>query len=86
MQVQVFQADGQGLLESGFSSGDDGDVFPGRESVTNLSDDSEPSLTAITAGRKTYISITNIVSNDTKASFSLLVPNSNNKSSWVTSF
>ncbi|PML60179.1 M6 family metalloprotease domain-containing protein [Vibrio lentus] len=86
MQVQVFQADGQGLLESGFSSGDDGDVFPGRESVTNLSDDSEPSLTAITAGRKTDISITNIVSNDTKASFSLLVPNSNNKSSWVTSF
>lgn len=86
MQVQVFQADGQGLLESGFSSGDDGDVFPGRESVTNLSDDSEPSLTAITAGRKTDISITNIVSDDTKASFSLLVPNSNNKSSWVTSF
>ncbi|MFA0016439.1 M6 family metalloprotease domain-containing protein [Vibrio lentus] len=86
MQVQVFQADGQGSLESGFSSGDDGDVFPGRESVTNLSDDSEPSLTAITAGRKTDISITNIVSNDTKASFSLLVPNSNNKSSWVTSF
>lgn len=86
MQVQVFQADGQGSLESGFSSGDDGDVFPGRESVTNLSDDSEPSLTAITAGRKTDISITNIVSDDTKASFSLLVPNSNNKSSWVTSF
>ena len=86
MQVQVFQADGQGSLESGFSSGDDGDVFPGRESVTNLSDDSEPSLTAITAGRNTDISITNIVSDDTKASFSLLVPNSNNKSSWVTSF
>ncbi|MEZ9743194.1 M6 family metalloprotease domain-containing protein [Vibrio splendidus] len=86
MQVQVFQADGQGSLESGFSSGDDGDVFPGRESVTNLSDDSEPSLTAITAGRKTDISMTNIVSDDTKASFSLLVPNSNNKSSWVTSF
>lgn len=86
MQVQVLQADGQGSLESGFSSGDDGDVFPGRESVTNLSDDSEPSLTAITAGRKTDISITNIVSDDTKASFSLLVPNSNSKSSWVTSF
>ncbi|MEG3695232.1 M6 family metalloprotease domain-containing protein [Vibrio coralliirubri] len=86
MQVQVFQADGEGLLESGFSSGDAGDVFPGRESVTNLSDDSEPSLTAITAGRKTDISITNIVSDDTKASFSLLVPNLNNKSSWVTSF
>lgn len=86
MQVQVFQADGEGLLESGFSSGDNGDVFPGRESVTNLSDESEPSLTTITAGRKTDISITNIVSDDTKASFSLLVPNSNNKSSWVTSF
>lgn len=86
MQVQVFQADGEGLLENGFSSGDSGDVFPGRESVTNLSDDSEPSLTAITAGRKTDISITNIVSDDTKASFSLLVPNTNNKSSWVTSF
>ncbi|KAB0465450.1 M6 family metalloprotease domain-containing protein [Vibrio kanaloae] len=86
MQVQVFQADGQGSLESGFSSGDDGDVFPGKESVTNLSDDSEPSLTTITAGRKTNISITNIVSDATKASFSLLVPNSNNKSSWVTSF
>ncbi|MFA0000842.1 M6 family metalloprotease domain-containing protein, partial [Vibrio lentus] len=86
MQVQVFQADGEGLLESGFSSGDNGDVFPGRESVTNLSDESEPSLTTITAGRKTDISITNIVSDDTNASFSLLVPNSNNKSSWVTSF
>ncbi|NOI92959.1 M6 family metalloprotease domain-containing protein [Vibrio splendidus] len=86
MQVQVFQADGEGLLESGFSSGDNGDVFPGRESVTNLSDESEPSLTTITTGRKTDISITNIVSDDTKASFSLFVPNSNNKSSWVTSF
>ncbi|NOJ15364.1 M6 family metalloprotease domain-containing protein [Vibrio splendidus] len=86
MQVQVFQADGEGLLESGFSSGDNGDVFPGRESVTNLSDESEPSLTRITTGRKTDISITNIVSDDTKASFSLFVPNSNNKSSWVTSF
>ncbi|TCN75637.1 M6 family metalloprotease-like protein [Vibrio crassostreae] len=86
MQVQVFQADGEGLLESGFSSGDAGDVFPGRDSVTNLSDDSEPSLTAITAGRKTDITITNISSDDAKASFSLLVPNSNNKSSWVTSF
>ncbi|MCF7507047.1 M6 family metalloprotease domain-containing protein [Vibrio sp. L3-7] len=86
MQVQVFQADGEGLLESGFSSGDDGDVFPGRESVTTLSDDSEPSLTAITAGRKTDISISNIISDANKASFSLLVPNSDNKSSWVTSF
>ncbi|MEZ9340597.1 M6 family metalloprotease domain-containing protein [Vibrio splendidus] len=86
MQVQVFQADGEGLLDNGMSSGDYGDVFPGRDGVINLSDGSEPSLMSVTAGRKTDISITNIASDAKKASFSLLVPKASNKSSWVTSF
>ncbi|CAH7024839.1 EF-hand domain-containing protein [Vibrio chagasii] len=86
MQVQIFQADGDGQLESGFSSGDSGDIFPGRETVTNLSDDSEPSLTDITAGRSTDVTISNISSDADKATFSLAIPNATTKSSWVTSF
>ncbi len=62
--------------------------FPGRESVTNLSDDEVRTLLNDDYGGKKggYLALTNIVGDDTKASFSLLVPNSNNKSSWVTSF
>lgn len=71
---------------SGFSSGDSGDIFPGRETVTNLSDDSEPSLTDITAGRSTDVTISNISSDADKATFSLAIPNATTKSSWVTSF
>lgn len=86
MQVQILQADGDGLLESGRSSGDSGDVFPGRDAVTLLSDTSTPSLTSVTNGRNTHITLSDINSDTQRASFSLLVPNSDRKSSWVTTF
>ncbi|WP_391090542.1 M6 family metalloprotease domain-containing protein [Vibrio sp. NH-UV-68] len=86
MQVQVLQADGDGLLESGRSSGDSGDVFPGRENVTLISDTSSPSLISVTAGRNTQIELNNIVSNTDSAYFQLTIPESGTKSAWVTSF
>ena len=86
MQVQVMQADDQGLLESGRSSGDNGDVFPGSDNVTTLSDSSSPALTDVTGGRATEIELASISSDNTSASFNLTIPASADKSAWVTSF
>ncbi|NVD07816.1 M6 family metalloprotease domain-containing protein [Vibrio sp. JPW-9-11-11] len=85
MQVQVLEADADGWLESGRSSGDTGDVFPGRENVTLLNDGTSPSLTSITAGRETSIELSNIESVSDSASFTLTIPDSHNQSAWVTS-
>ncbi|MCW0469216.1 hypothetical protein OH492_09695 [Vibrio chagasii] len=41
-------------------------IFSPAETVTNLSDDSEPSLTDITAGRSTDVTISNISSDADK--------------------
>jgi len=86
MQVQVMQADDQGLLESGRSSGDNGDVFPGNDNVTSLSDSSSPALTNVTGGRPTEIELASITSDSVSASFNLTIPASAEKSAWVTSF
>ncbi|MGR5447167.1 M6 family metalloprotease domain-containing protein [Vibrio jasicida] len=82
MQVQIMQADGERELEWGFPS-DSGDLYP--NGAAAISDFSIPSLSSIT-GYNTDVTISNITSNASSATFSLTMPNEPNKSAWKNSF
>jgi immune inhibitor A len=66
--VGLVQADGLQQLENGNNRGDDGDLFPGSKSATEVSDSTTPNLRAHGgAATKIKISAITTVGNDIKA-------------------
>ncbi|MBD1558049.1 M6 family metalloprotease domain-containing protein [Vibrio sp. S9_S30] len=84
MQVQILQADG--LNELGYGGlADSGDLFPGSNHQTTLSDTTEPTLSDF-VGSRSDVSLSNIASDANSATFTLDNTTDGNKYAWATSF
>ncbi|USH05254.1 M6 family metalloprotease domain-containing protein [Grimontia kaedaensis] len=84
MQVQVLQADNRKDLEIGRRS-DSGDVFPGLYGITEIADNTAPSLQSIT-GQPSNVHISGINANASKASFFVEQPEPGNRFGLLTTF
>lgn len=84
MQVQILQADGLNQL-GGNGFADSGDLFPGSNNQTTLSDVTEPTLSDF-VGSISDVSLSDITSDASSATFTLSNTTNGNKYAWATSF